>query len=199
LGGLFLTPFNASMLIVWLQGGRWLKARWLRPVAGGVKIIKPGGVIRARLPKLDAAVLSLMATGVAGLAAAISLAAIEPSVGWVLKVVTAVFLAGAGVYAGVWLRIRSGIYDLVINPAAQTVKLPPTCGRPQPLTVAMADLAGLWMETFEYRTTKGGVTCNYKPRLRFRENKLPGQTLAVWSERSKADDFTDWRRPKLGL
>ena len=48
----------------------------------------------------------------------------QPSLGLVLPVIAAVYLAGLGAWGWQWLKIRSGVDDLVIDASARTLYLP---------------------------------------------------------------------------
>jgi hypothetical protein len=50
MGFIFMTPFNMVMMGSWIWIGGWLRERWFKPLAGGVKIIADGLTTRVRLP-----------------------------------------------------------------------------------------------------------------------------------------------------
>jgi Protein of unknown function (DUF3592) len=199
---LFLTPFNAVMLglLIWIYG--WLRERLFHPAAGGLKIITDGMYTRVRLPQYGAVIWWLGTTGGLGFAAIFVVGfgtQMKPSLPVILTTIVAVYLAGLGVFLWQWLKIRSGIDDLVINEARRSLELPETFGRTERVTVNIADIASLTVEQIEHRGNKGGVSYTYAPTLRLRGNESGGCKLADWSDKLKADDFAEWLRKKLGL
>jgi protein-S-isoprenylcysteine O-methyltransferase Ste14 len=199
---LFLTPFNMVMigLLIWFGG--WLWERIFRPAAGGMKIITDGMYTRVRLPQYGAVIWWLGATGGLGFAAifVIGLSTqMRPSIAVILTTIAVVYLAGVGVFLWQWMKIRSGIDDLVINEGTRSLDLPETFGRTERVTVNIADIESLAVEQIEHRNNKGGISYTYAPTLRLRRNGSAGSKLADWSDKLKADDFAEWLRKKLGL
>ena len=181
---LFLTPFNAIMLGLWIWTGGWLRERLFRPLAGGVKIIADGMSTRVRLPQFGAVGWGLVTAGGLGFVSMFIVGfstKMQPSIGLALAVLAAVYLAGVGVAFWQWRKISSGIDDLVINEAARTLVLPQTLGRQQPLSVGIADIESLTVETIEHISNKGSRSYTYAPTLRLRGAQPGDQKLADWS------------------
>ena len=199
--GLFLTPFNMVMLGLWIWIGGWLRERFFRPVAGGVKIFADGMTTRVRLPQISPIVWGLGTTG--GLAF-VSIfivgigAKMEPSNPLILSVIAAVYGAGMAVYLRQRQKINSGIDDLVINEPSRTIELPLTFGRQQRETVKITDIKSLSVEKIEHRSNKGGISYTYAPTLGLHGTGTAVQKLADWSDKLKADEFTGWLRKQLG-
>jgi len=199
---LFLTPFNAVMVGLWIWICGWLRERLFRPAAGGMKIITDGMSTRVRLPQYGAVVWWLGATGGLGFAAIFVVGfgtQMKPSLSVILTTIAVVYLAGMGVFLWQWLKIRSGIDDLIINEAGRSLDLPETFGRTERVTVNIADIESLTVEQIEHRNNKGGISYTYAPTLRLRGNESGGSKLADWSDKLKADDFAEWLRKKLGV
>ncbi|MGD1086190.1 MAG: DUF3592 domain-containing protein [Verrucomicrobiota bacterium] len=199
---LFLTPFNAVMLGFWIWTGGWLRERLFRPLAGGVKIIADGMSTRVRLPQFGAVGWGLVTAGGMGFVSVFIVAfstKMQPSIGFVLTTIAAVYLAGVGVAFWQWRKISSGIDDLVINEGARTLDLPQTLGRQQPLSVGIADIESLTVETIEHISNKGSRSYTFAPTLRLRGPHSGDQKLADWSDKMKADAFADWLRRQLAL
>jgi hypothetical protein len=197
---LFLTPFHAVMLGLWVGSGAWLRERLFRPVAGGVRIIRDGMATRVRLPSFPAVGWGLVATGGLGFVSMFVVGistGMQPSLGYVTCSIGVVYLGGLAVYLWQRQKINSGIDDLVINKAANTLELPPTQGRKQRATVNRADVEHLTVETVVHTSSKGGISYTYQPTLILRQANP--QKLAGWSDKVKADDFAAWLREQLGL
>ncbi len=199
---LFLTPFNAVMLAFWMGIGGWLRQRLLRPAAGGVRIIMSRMLTRVRLPNYNPLVWALATTGGLGFVSVFIVGfstRMQPSLGFVLTAIGIVYLTGAGVYLWHWHKIRSGIFDLVIDHSARTLDLPQTYGRKQRMTVNIADIQGFTVEKLVHRSTKGGTSYTYAPTLYLRTPNRGHQKLADWYDKVRADRFAEWLRKQIGL
>jgi len=198
LGFLFLTPFNAVMLALWTWGVGWLRARWIHPVAGGVKLISDGMVTRVRLPRCSACWWGLGVTGGLGAVAALVVGIpinlhssnLNPSAGLGLGAMVLVYGGGLAVYLWQKSKINSGIADLIIDESSRTVQLPLTFGRQAPVTVKITDIKSVWIQAIVRHNRKGGVTYTYAPTLQL--SGRAGQKLAEWWDDVKAGDFAGW-------
>lgn len=199
---LFLTPFNMVMLGFWAGLYGWARARILKPIAGGVKIIADGMTTRVRLPTIGAIVWGLGTTGLLGFLSVLVVligTGAQPSVAAVLLTIAAVYLAGIGVYLWQQQKINSGIDDLVINEASGTLELPLTFGRKERVTVGFADIETLWVDVVVHHNSKGGTSYSYAPTLTLRNNQLRMQKLADWGDQLRANEFADWLSKKVGV
>jgi hypothetical protein len=199
---LFLTPFNAVMLGLWLWLGGWLRERLFRPVAGGIKIVTDGMFTRVRLPQYGAVVWGLLATGGFGFVALFIVGVgtqMQPSFAIILTAIALVYFGGLGVFLWQWKKIGSGVDDLIINATGSSLDLPQTFGRKERVTVNITDIGSLTVEQIVHRSSKGGISYTYAPTLRLRGTETEGQKLADWSDKLKADDFAQWLRKQLGL
>ncbi len=199
---LFLTPFNAVMIGLFAWSWSWLRERIVRPAAGGMKIITDGMNIRVRLPQYGAMIWCLATTGGLGFTAMFIIGfgmQMNPSIPVALSTLTVVFLGGLGALYWQWMKIQSGIDDLVINEDSRSLELPLTFGRNVRMTVNLADIESLTVERIEHRNSKGGVTFSYAPTLHVRGDESAASKLADWSDKLRADDFAAWLRQKLGI
>ncbi|HEY2329635.1 MAG TPA: DUF3592 domain-containing protein [Verrucomicrobiae bacterium] len=200
MGGLFITPFNMVMLGFWIWIGGWLRARFFKPVAGGVKIISDGMATRIRLPQFSALAFGIIATGGLGFISIFLVGfstKMEPAIPLILLVIAVVYGAGFAVYIWQRRKINSGIDDLIVDEASRTIELPLTFGRKQRITVNVADIKSLSVEKILHRSDKGGVSYTYAPTLDLSGAGASVQKLADWSDETKAKDFAGWLRQKL--
>jgi len=190
---LFLTPFNAIMIGFWTWIGGWLRLRLFKPVAGGVKIILNGTATRVRLPRWEPIWWGLGTTG--GLAFALTFVVgfgskVYPLMGFAAPTAGLVIFAGLCVYLWRCLKAMSGDEDLVIDEASGTLDLPPTFRRTHRMTVEFNEIEAVWVETIVNRGSKG-TSYTFAPTLNMRGHKAK-QRLAEWSDKLKADRFTEW-------
>jgi len=110
-------------------------------------------------------------------------------------------VAGGGVcaYWWQWQKIHSGDDDLIIDEGSRTMELPETYGRKNRVTVALAGVENLTVEVIEHHGSKGGTSYTYAPTLWLRDGDAGSQKLADWSDKMKAEAFTDWLRKRLGV
>ena len=199
-GLLLLTPPNMVLLGLWVWFGGWLSERLFKPLAGGVKIIADRSGTRIRLPQTVALWWGLGTTGVLGLAAALVINfGPEPdaSAGLVLSAIGGAYLAGTAVYGFLRWKAESGRYDLIIDESGHKLSLPPTYDRDERLTVNIANVKKIRVEKVEHRGSKGGITYTYAPTLIVAPAGIGDQKLADWSDKLKADDFSQWLSQKL--
>jgi Protein of unknown function (DUF3592) len=201
IGVLFLTPFNMVLLGLWTVNGGWLRERLAKPVAGGVKIITDGPTTRIRLPQTPAFVAGLATAGGLGFASIFVLGFstnMAPSLPLALLTIAVVYLAGLLVYCWQRWKIDSGLDDLILHVPARTLELPLTFGRKERVTVNAAAIECLAVKTIVHRNSKGGTSYTYAPTLYARGAGPEGEKLADWSDRRRANDFTEWLRQQLG-
>src|ERR1700722_14588695 len=197
---IFLTPFNMGMIGLWLWCAGWLRERFFRPVAGGVKIINDGVTTRIRLPQLPAIFWGLGTTGLLGFISIFAVGIVtkmSPSIPLAMAVIAIVYIAGGAVYFRQRQKINSGIDDLILNESSRTIELPLTFGRKQRGIVNVAEIKSLSVEKIIHRGNKGGVSYTYAPTLSLRGEEAAIQKLADWSDKLKADEFTEWLRKQL--
>ena len=202
LGLLFLTPFNMVMLGFWVWFGGWLRERWFKPLAGGVKIIAERSVTRIRLPPAMNLWWALGTTGVLGLASVIVL-----NLGWVpdlpvayvISAIGIAYLAGAAVYGFFRFREESGIDDLIIDEPGRKLSLPSMFGRDVRMALDISDVKQIRVKKVEHRGKKGNVWYTYAPTLFLSTAGDDDETVADWSDSLKADDFSKWLAKKLNV
>ena len=199
---LFLLPFNMVTLgfVTWLGG--WLRERLFKPVAGGVRIITDGPRTLIRLPEYTAMIWCMMAVGLASFVFIFILAfasRFHPSLPLASLVLFVVAAAGAGAYWRQWRIIHSGDDDLILDERAGTMELPETYGRKNRVTSALSEIENLTLEVIEHHSRRGGVSYTYAPTLWLRGGPAGRQKLADWSDKMRAEAFTEWLRQRLGL
>lgn len=196
---LFLTPFNAIMLVVWTAGGT---AIW-HHAAGGLPIRTTRGQTRVCLADYGPVTAGLVAVGLSAFVGTFvvvfGLGGFHPRLP-VIQVVWAVVL-GIGFTSAYWRwqNIRSGRYDLVLDESAGWLELPwkdrQGPGRRVPLTAAKR----VRVETVEERRTKGGTTRLHYPVLQFRPGHGESVRLGTFYVQSRAERFANWLSRRLGL
>jgi Protein of unknown function (DUF3592) len=199
---LFLTPFNAVMFGFWIWIGGWLRERLFHPVAGGMKIITNGLETRVRLPRWSPWLWGLGIPGILAFVFTLILAfttQMKPSVPVVTGSIVGVYGCGVVAFLRQWMKIRSGIDDLIISESAKTVQLPLTFGRTERMTISSGEIESVWVEQIVHTSSKGGISYTYAPTLRTPRQQPPFQKLADWSDKLKADDFAQWLAQKLGI
>jgi len=202
LGLLFLTPFNMAMLGFWVWLGGWLRERWFKPLAGGVKIIAEPSVTRVRLPPAMNLWWALGTTGGLGLASIIVFALgkrPDLPVAYVFLAIGITYLAGAAVYGFFRFREESGRYDLIIDELGRKLSLPPLFGRDVRMVLDISDVKQIRVKKVEHRGKKGNVWYTYAPTLLRSTAGADDETLADWSDRLKANDFTKWLAEKMNV
>jgi hypothetical protein len=201
---LFALPLNVLTSTLWRAMITRLREKFLVRPAGGVRILKQPGVTRVPLGETSA-----FEAGFYGLAAAAFIAAFpvvivggfEPSLRLIKTAWAVVLAAGGAVF--VWRMVRkwSGIYDLRIDQASQTVTLPQTAGRQQSLSISRREISGVSMQR-RVSKSPSGTHFSYLPALS--RNGLPVESRSIklvtwgWSE-EKARAFSQWLSQELGV
>jgi len=201
---LFALPLNVLTYTLWgAMITRLREKSRIRP-AGGVRILKQPGETRVSLAETPA-----IAAGFYGSASAAFIAAFpvviaggfEPTL-LLMKATWAVVLAAGGAVF-VWRALRngSGIYDLRIDQASQTVTLPQTAGRRKPLTLARREISGVSMQRRASKSPSG-THFSYLPALSRSGLDVESQSTELitlgWSE-EKAQAFSQWLSQELGV
>jgi hypothetical protein len=201
---LFALPLTVLTFSLWsAMISRLREKSRIRP-AGGVRIVRQPGQTRVSLAEIPA-----FAAGFYGSAAAAFIAAFpvviasgfEPTPR-LMKAVWAVVLAvGGAVFVWRALRNGSGIYDLRIDQATQTVTLPQTAGRQKPLILARRDIASVSMQR-RVSKSPSGTHFSYLPALSRGGLESEPRSLQLitlgWS-REKAQAFSQWLSQELGV
>jgi hypothetical protein len=197
---MFLVPFNMVALGLWTWAGSWLRERIFKPLAGGVRIIVEESRTNIRLPEYSAMVWAMAATG--GLAFVFTLilglaTRFRPSLLAAVGALFALAVAGLGVYWRQWKKIHSGDDDLIIDEATQTIELPETYRRKNRVRLTFSEIEDLTLQVIEHHNRKGGTSYTYAPTLWAQGGGTRGFKLADWSDKMKAEAFTDWLRRRL--
>lgn len=201
---LFSIPVNVAVIMLWSWIVRWLREKWRVPKAGGVRIWRRGGKIRARLAWLSAPAAGLYALGGASFAATFPLVAINglgPSLRTMENTWAAVLALAAAAFCWTALRNASGRYDLLIDEQSQAITLPQTGGRKRLVTSARRELAGVCVQR-RVSCLSSGTFYSYLPALARREAGAAPRREALspcgWTE-EKARAFSQWLVGQLGL
>jgi hypothetical protein len=201
---LFSVPVNVAVLMLW----RWIAARlqekWRVPQAGGVRVWRQAGKIRARLAGLSAPAAGCYALGGAAFAATfpvVVLNGLDPGLKAMEYTWASVLAVAAAVFCWTALRNASGRYDLLIDEQSQALTLPQTAGRRESITVSRAEIAGVCVERRVSRLSSGSFY-SYLPALDRREAGpgLRREALSPygWTE-EKARAFSQWLVGQLAL
>lgn len=199
---LFLTPFNAVMIGLWLAVGSALRLKWFKPPAGGVKL-KPGlRQTRARLTSSSALVTGLATVGllafVGTFIVGLGSGGMHPPLRTMVVVWSVILASGGLAAAWHWAIIRSGKYDLILDELNGSLQLPLTQGRQTRQTVMVARVRGVYVSTIEKRSSNGGSsTTTYVPTLRIGGAEVRHEPLIEWLDEDKAQAFVEWLREKL--
>ena len=195
---LFLFPVLAftavSLLALRFLGGWWF-ASFIRPEAGGVRIICEGSRTRVRLPRYSPLMLGLAAMlilSLAGLFLTDGGSWKSPPLRNVELGLAAVAVGSVGVFALFWRRLVSGVDDLVIDSDVDALTLPRSFGRKEQLTLPLSTVLSV-----ELREVGEGKRYTCYPTLHFRDPAQPEATLAKWNDRRKGRAFVAWLRDRL--
>jgi len=199
---LFLTPFNAVMIGLWLAVGSALRRKWFKPPAGGVKLKTGLRQTRARLTSFSALGTGLATVGLLAFAGTFIVGfgpgGTHPPLRTVVVVWSVVLASGVLAAAWHWAIIRSGKYDLILDELNGSLQLPLTQGRQTRQTVALAKVRGVYVATLEKRSSDGdSSTTTYVPTLRIGGAAVRQEPLIEWHDAGKAQAFVEWLREKL--
>jgi hypothetical protein len=201
---LFALPLNVLTCTLWSALITRLREKSRIQTAGGVRILKQPGETRVSLAETPA-----IASGFYGMAAAAFIAAFpvvikggfEPTPRLMKATWVAVLAAGGVVFVWRALRNRSGIYDLRLDQASQTITLPQTAGRPKPLTIARREISSVSMQR-RVSKSPSGSHFSYLPALNRSGSDAESQPIKLitlgWSE-EKAQSFSQWLSQELGV
>jgi hypothetical protein len=201
---LFSVPVNITVMMLWRWIAAWLREKWRAPQAGGVRIWRQAGKIRARLAGLSAAAAGCYALGGAAFAATfpvVVLNGLAPGLKAMEITWAAVLAVAAAVFCWTAWRNASGRYDLLIDEASRALTLPQTAGRRESITLPRAEIAGVCAQRRVSRLSSGSFY-SYLPALDRREAGAGLRREALspygWTE-EKARAFSQWLAGQLGL
>ncbi len=201
---LFALPLNVLTYTLWIAMITRVREKCRIRPAGGVRILKQPGETRVSLAEIPA-----ISSGFYGMAAAAFIAAFpvviaggfEPTLRLMKAAWAVVLAAGGAVFVWRAFRNGSGIYDLRINQAFQTVTLPQTAGRRKPLTIARREISGVSMQR-RVSKSPSGTHFSYLPALHRSGLDAESQSIKLitlgWSE-EKAQAFSQWLSQELGV
>ncbi len=201
---LFATPLNVVTVALWVAVAQSRREKKLAEPAGGVRIHKRAGEIRAQLAAISPAAAALAALGAGSFVFSfpvVSMGGFAPTM-TVMLVVWGLVLAGATTAFG-WMlkRSRSGNYDLRIDEVSRAVTLPKIGGRRTPLTLAPNEIQGVSLQCRITKTPSGDYF-SYLPAIDCIGSQDGSPTLKLitwgWTE-PKARAFGRWLSGQLGV
>ena len=168
-----------------------------KPVAGRVKIIRQRMKTHVRLPRYQPSLLGGITAGALSLIAGLVIqlergtAPIPAS----MLALGFIFVGGAAVYVGQYLRLATGRQDLIIDEGAQTFELPLTYKRRERRPLPFSEIKAVTLEKVAHRG-RYGVTYTYAPTLQMRDGS--SEQLTDLSQ-NRAEPFAAWLREKFGV
>jgi hypothetical protein len=107
--------------------------------------------------------------------------------------------AGLLVFFIRWSKLISGVQDLVIDDTARTVTLPQTMGRKDNLTIPIASVAGIDLETITKRTSKADTSTSYALTIQFiaDNDQKRRERIVAWHDESQARALARWIELRL--
>jgi hypothetical protein len=199
---MFLTPFNGVMLALLVAPFSALRRKWLKPVAGGVKVISELRKTRARMNAYSPFTLMVITTALLAFLGMFIVAFLfggfHPSMRTALAAWSCILCGGMAVGGWYWMRVLSGKYDLVIDELGGVLELPLTQGRKERRRVPFSNVEGMFVET-KINPSRGrnGPTMVYLPTLNLNGTAPTTEVLVEWSDEDKAKGFIEWLRGKL--
>lgn len=201
---LFALPLDVGTYILWsMARARWRDNRPPSPT-GGVRILKQPGELRISLGETSALEAGLFGLGMATFVLAFPVVIIggfSPS----LRLMETVWAASVafGIFALLRraVRNRSGIYDLRVNQASQTVTLPQTTGRKRTLSISQRAIGGVCLQR-RSTNSPSGTHFSYLPALSpvVTAAEPPVMPLVSWGwNEEKARAFGQWLSGELGV
>jgi hypothetical protein len=199
---LFATPLNVVTLALWVAVARSRRERKFSEQAGGVRILKRPGEIRAQLTSFSPA-----AAGLAGLGAGafflsfpvVSMGGFAPTMRLMFVVWALVLVAAAAAFLWKLQQNRSGRYDLCIDEVSKIVTVPQIGGRRNAVALARNEILAV---SLQRRVTKtpSGEYFSYLPAID-RTGDVPGSPaikLVTWGwTEAKASAFGKWLSGQL--
>jgi hypothetical protein len=199
---LFMLPFNVVMLFIWWAFGNQLILRRVKRTAGGARVVDDGFQVRVRLAVFTPVMAAAVTTCVLGFCAifiVLLTVGSNPSLEFMFGVWCTLLVAGllAGIKRA--MRLAAGDLDLVIDNMEKTVRLPRGMGRKDVVTVPIANITGVGVETTSKQGAEGETTYRYAPTIFYSTSdgskfKVP---LVEWFDESRARDLASWIGERL--
>jgi len=199
---MFLTPFNLVMLALWcapLASRRRQDSRVAK-----AKILDDGFETRVRLVDFGPVAAGLVVAG-----ALAFLGCFVVAIGFGANPQLPVMYVAWGVIASGGAlaclsrqrKIAGGRFDLVIDGTGHHLTLPQTQGRKESVAVDVKQIAGIEVEKFTRRGSKGSTYSVYVPTLVIAESGSSGrrEKLVEWSDEARANELADWLRQRLRI
>ncbi len=194
---IFMTPFTAIMLGLWLSGIGFLRNKFFPSTNGRVKTIRDGHFLRIRLPRLPAWSLGMAATGAVAFLETFLLifssGGFHPKAKYALAAIIIAFGTGIVVTARQWMKARSGRFDLVIDERDGSFELPLTFGRKTRIPISSANVMDVTVNTVSGKRN----TPTYVATVVLCDQKSSDGKIAEWFNKTDAENFAAWLRPLL--
>lgn len=196
---MFLTPFNLVMLGGWYAVGRGAYVRFVKPPAGGARLIDQGfrtHVYSSSKPLLATAAATLLGASFVSIFIVGFGFGFNPPVHVIAGTWTVVLVLTLGVTAAVALRGVAPKELLAIDPVERTITLPARGKHPEPLSIPFAAVEQVRVERRSQRDSEGSRQILYEPTIAYtdeggvaRRARLPrkvsaleAESLAAWLE-----------------
>ncbi len=191
-------PLTVMFLFLCAKAGAEINWPGLgKPVAGRVKIIRERMKTHVRLPRYPPSLLGGITAGALSLIAGLVIQ-LERGIAPIPASMLAlgfIFVGGAAVYVGQYLRLATGRQDLIIDEGAQTFELPLTYKRRERRPLPFSEIKAVALEKVAHRG-RYGVTYTYAPTLQMRDGS--SEQLTDLSQ-NRAESFAAWLREKFGV
>jgi hypothetical protein len=201
---LFATPLNVVTLALWAAVIQSKRAGRVNEPAGGVRIVRKGGEIRAQLATIPPAAAALAGLGASSFFLAfpvVSLGGFTPSMKVMLVVWSLVLTAMAAAFAWSLRKNRSGDYDLRIDEISKAVTVPQILRRRMALRLARNEIVGVSLQCRITKTPSGDYH-SYLPAIDCVANESECSSIKLtswgWPE-AKASAFCQWLGEQLGV
>jgi hypothetical protein len=201
---LFATPINAATLALWAAVAQSRRDEKLAGPAGGIRIHKRAGEIRAQLAAFSPTAAALAGLGAGSFLFAFPVVAIggfAPSMTAMLGVWLLVLAGTATAFVWTLTRNRSGRFDLRIDEVSQTVTLPQLESRIAPLTLARNEIRAVSLQRRVTKTPSGDYFSYWPAIDRLDpESGSPAIKLGRWGwTEARASAFGKWLSGQLGV
>jgi hypothetical protein len=201
---LFAIPLNVGTFMVWAAAIRSRRQNSTSVPAGGVPILEQPGELRVRLADFSPLAAGFFTIAAAAFAAAMPIVfavGFQPSLSLMSVVLILVAAVGVAAFVRTAYRHSSGFYDLRIQQESQTLLLPPTAGRKEPLRIQREEIVGVAVHR-RVSQSPSGEHFSYVPALECSTGNTEPHLLPLinwgWTE-GKASAFACWFSQQLGV
>jgi len=190
------TPFNLIMLFFLIAGIKLMSSKLSGDPLAGIRHFKAGLRNNVRLPSSTPLYAGMLTAGVVSFVAmflAIIFSKRMPLTMQTLELVwLAMALAGSVAFILRWMRLSSGVEDLIVDEGYRNVTLPQTFQRKETLTVSFDEISGVVLETTY--SPKGGTY--YYAHLQFKDESR--ETLVRSQIPGIPSELVQWLSKQFG-